>query len=35
MSNTNWIDREEYPFESHYFDVPAGSLHYVNEGDQQ
>ena len=32
MSNTNWIDREEYPFESHYFDVPAGSLHYVDEG---
>ena len=32
MSNTNWIDREEYPFASHYFDVPAGRLHYVDEG---
>lgn len=28
----NWIDREEYPFESHHFQVPAGRLHYVDEG---
>ncbi len=32
MSRTNWIDRKEYPFESHYFQVPAGNLHYVDEG---
>ena len=32
MSRTNLIDREEYPFESHYFQVPAGNLHYVDEG---
>ena len=32
MSDTNWIDRKEYPFTSHYFDVPAGKLHYVDEG---
>ena len=32
MSDTKWIDREEYPFESHYLEVPAGKLHYVDEG---
>jgi len=32
MSDSNWIDREEYPFKSHYFEVPAGKLHYVDEG---
>ena len=31
MSNTNWINREEYPFESHHFEVSAGRLHYVPE----
>jgi haloalkane dehalogenase len=32
MSNADWINREEYPFESHHFEVAAGSLHYVDEG---
>lgn len=32
MNNSNWIDRDEYPFASHYFRVPAGNLHYVDEG---
>lgn len=32
MTDTNWINRQEYPFDSHYFDVPAGRLHYVDEG---
>lgn len=32
MSNASWIDRKEYPFESRYFAVPAGRLHYVDEG---
>jgi haloalkane dehalogenase len=32
MSNTYWIDRQGYPFESRTFDVPAGRLHYVDEG---
>lgn len=27
-----WIDKSEYPFDSHYFDVPAGRMHYVDEG---
>ena len=35
MSNINWIDREQYPFESHRFKVSAGSLHYVDEGSGQ
>ncbi|MFN8474657.1 MAG: alpha/beta fold hydrolase [Anaerolineae bacterium] len=32
MCSDNWIDRKEYPFESHYFKVPAGNVHYVDEG---
>jgi haloalkane dehalogenase len=32
MNNTSWIDRNEYPFESRYFSVSAGRLHYVDEG---
>jgi haloalkane dehalogenase len=32
MNNTNWIDRQEYPFDSHFYQVPAGRLHYVDEG---
>jgi haloalkane dehalogenase len=30
---TDWLDRTEYPFESHYFKVPAGRLHYIDEGE--
>lgn len=32
MNNTDWIDRNEYPFASHYFQTAAGKLHYVDEG---
>lgn len=32
MSTTDWLDRNEYPFESHYFQTAAGRLHYVDEG---
>jgi haloalkane dehalogenase len=32
MNRSNWIDQGEYPFESHHFQVPAGSLHYIDEG---
>jgi haloalkane dehalogenase len=35
MSNTDWIDRNEYPFASHYFQTQAGKLHYVDEGEGQ
>ncbi len=32
MSDTDWIDRNEYPFASHYFQTAAGRMHYVDEG---
>ncbi len=35
MTNTDWIDRNEYPFASHYFQTAAGKLHYVDEGEGQ
>ena len=35
MTNTDWINRTEYPFASHHFQTPAGRLHYVDEGDGQ
>ena len=28
-----WVDRTAYPFESHFFETPAGRLHFVDEGD--
>jgi haloalkane dehalogenase len=33
MSNTDWIDRNEYPFASHHFQTAAGKMNYVDEGD--
>lgn len=33
MTDTDWIDRNEYPFASHHFQTAAGKLHYVDEGD--
>lgn len=35
MSNTDWIDRNDYPFAPHYFQTAAGKLHYIDEGDGQ
>ncbi len=32
MGGTSWIDREMYPFASHWFELPAGRLHYLDEG---
>jgi haloalkane dehalogenase len=32
MSNSNWINREQYPFAAHFFATPAGRMHYVDEG---
>ncbi|MFZ2160667.1 MAG: alpha/beta fold hydrolase [Sideroxyarcus sp.] len=32
MTRPDWIDRNEYPFASHYFQASAGKLHYVDEG---
>lgn len=31
MSAT-WVDRNEYPFKSRFINVPAGRLHYIDEG---
>lgn len=28
----DWLDQSEYPFESHYFKLPTGKMHYVDEG---
>lgn len=28
----SWLDRSLYPFESRYFELPEGKLHYVDEG---
>lgn len=33
MQDTSWIDRETYPFKSHYFDSADGRIHYVDEGE--
>lgn len=32
MSDRSWLDQTEYPFAPHYLRVPAGRLHYVDEG---
>jgi len=32
MLKIDWIDRYEYPFESHYFQTTVGKMHYVDEG---
>ncbi|WP_438449202.1 alpha/beta fold hydrolase [Gorillibacterium sp. sgz5001074] len=32
MPGLEWLDRTEYPFRSHYLKLPAGRLHYVDEG---
>lgn len=29
----DWLDRTRYPFESQWVDLPAGRLHYVDEGE--
>lgn len=29
----DWLDHAAYPFESHYLRVPAGRLHYIDEGE--
>lgn len=31
-STVEWLDRAEYPFASHYYNLPAGRMHYVDEG---
>lgn len=31
-SQTSWLDRAEYPFQSKFFKTPHGDMHYVDEG---
>lgn len=31
-TNTDWINREEYPFKSHFYHTEQGKMHYVDEG---
>jgi haloalkane dehalogenase len=31
-TEVGWLDRELYPFGSHYFEAPQGRLHYLDEG---
>lgn len=32
MTTPAWLDRAEYPFTSRWLDLPAGRMHYVDEG---
>lgn len=32
MDTIDWLDRGEYPFESHYLNLEMGKMHYVDEG---
>jgi haloalkane dehalogenase len=32
MPGTDWIDRNEYPFASHHLPLPAGRMHFLDEG---
>jgi haloalkane dehalogenase len=32
MKTPDWINQEEFPFESHWLDTPDGKLHYIDEG---
>lgn len=32
-SYPNWLDRTEYPFESNYLELPAGKMHYIDQGE--
>lgn len=32
INEVSWIDRREYPFESHFIELSMGRMHYVDEG---
>ena len=32
MNTSDWLDREQYPFESHFVSTDAGRLHFIDEG---
>jgi haloalkane dehalogenase len=31
-TDLGWLDRNEYPFQPHFFEAPSGRMHYVDEG---
>lgn len=33
MSETDWLDRREYPFTSHFLQLEMGKMHYIDEGE--
>ncbi|MEL7339826.1 MAG: alpha/beta fold hydrolase [Bacteroidota bacterium] len=33
MSNYQWVDRQIYPFASHHYSHPDGTIHYVDQGE--
>ena len=33
MEYPKWLDREEFPFDAHFFETPQGHMHYVDEGE--
>jgi haloalkane dehalogenase len=32
VQDTNWVDRNEYPFADHYLELSMGRMHYIDEG---
>ncbi len=32
FKSPSWLNRAEYPFESHYYQSSAGAMHYIDEG---
>jgi pimeloyl-ACP methyl ester carboxylesterase len=32
VRNATWFDRDAYPFESRYLELPSGRMHYLDEG---
>ncbi|NPV56086.1 MAG: alpha/beta fold hydrolase [Anaerolineae bacterium] len=30
----DWLDRRDYPFESHFYESPAGRMHYLDAGEK-
>ena len=32
MSNTDWVDRGLFPFESRYMELEGHRIHYIDEG---
>ncbi|MFO8051958.1 MAG: alpha/beta fold hydrolase [Thermoplasmatota archaeon] len=33
MEFPDWLNRDEYPFSSHYYRTPVGRMHYIDEGE--